>query len=91
MARNRNRQAGPIRRTLITPAPITVGTSPALRAPALVVVTGPGPRMGRAKGGGMPAGNGSGISLWHQPADLPYSVSVLTGDRRWTSTVSDHG
>lgn len=90
MARNRNRQSGPIRRTIIDapPAP-TVGTNPALRRPAtLAVVTGPGPRRPRATGGGMPSGDGQGISLWHQPADLPYSISRVSADRRWDLTAS---
>ena len=87
MPRNRNRQPGPIRRTMITapPAP-TTGTNPALRSPALVVVTGPGPRMGRAKGGGMPSGDGSGMSHWHRPMDLSGSLGMIAKDRRWSNT-----
>lgn len=91
MARNRNRQPGPILRNVVTPTPRTTGTDPSLRTPSRIVVTGPGPRLGRAKGGGQPSGNGSGMSDWSRPMFLPASLSMLTNDRRWSDTTNNIG
>lgn len=89
MPRNRNRQPGPIRRTVIATRPDpTVGTSPALRTPDRAVFTGPGPKIGRATGGGMRSGDNSGaMSDWHRTANLRVTSTPMT--RAWSQTVSD--
>jgi hypothetical protein len=41
----------------------------------------------RATRPAQPAGDGSGrLSGWSQPATLPFSLAVTTGDRRWDMT-----
>lgn len=88
MARNRNRQPGPILRNVVEPRKITPGTSPALRSHDRSVINGPGPRRTRVLKGGMPSGNGSGLSDWGRPADLPYRLGAVAHDYRWTATIN---
>lgn len=90
MPRNRNRQPGPILRTLISPTVPTPGTSPALRTITITGPTGPMPHKSRAASLVQPAGDGSGRrSDWTLPASLPYSLSVTTHESRWSQTVTN--
>lgn len=94
MARNRNRQAGPIKRNTITipDAPATMGTNPALRvqtrtAPLRSVDGGLTKRKRtKAVGPGAVARDSRGNrSAWSMS---PYYTNGVTVDARWSATVS---
>jgi hypothetical protein len=81
MARNRNRQAGPILRTIATPTPRPTAPSQNLGARAQTVAAAPAPvrRARKASMTGAQRDSTGRYSDWNRPASLKPFTTPMTG------------
>jgi hypothetical protein len=87
MARKRNRQPGPIKRTIVTPTPDQpVARNLGLRAPARVAAPGPVRRARRAKLTDAQRDSQGKRSDWSRPAHLRPWTTPMTA--AWSPTAS---
>lgn len=81
MPRNRNRQAGPIKRTVITPTPRPTAPSQNLGARTQTDATAPAPvrRARKASMTGAQRDSAGRYSDWNRPAQLRPFTTPMTG------------
>lgn len=93
MARNRNRQAGPILRTTATPTPRPTAPGQNLGARAQTVATAPSPvrRTRRAKLTGAQRDSKGRYSDWNRPAQLRPFTTPMTAAWDYSATTMPRG